>query len=90
MAKKKQTVPDDLLMQIRNAISAENSATSNFTNLSAAMIQLQQDHNKAFQAMQAARQESNELRSQLEQEYGEVNINVESGEITPISEETGG
>lgn len=81
---------EEMLKQVQDSISAENAATATFANVCFAKVNIEAEHTKAYEAMAAAKKQSAEIRSQLEQEYGQVNINIETGEISPISEETEG
>ena len=80
MAKKTKKLTKDELEQVKAVVSAVNQLTAQIGNL-----EIQK--NKAIQAFTTAETQLAEEQKILEEKYGSVSVNLETGEITETTEE---
>ena len=81
MAKKKTQLTEKELSELKSVIEQEGQLKARFFEVSVALRNTQEAHNEAWAALLQSQSEIMELKKQFSEKYGDVNINIATGEF---------
>lgn len=87
MAKKKTQLTEKELDNLKSVIEKEGQLKARFFEVSVALRNTQEAHNEVWAELLKSQNEIMELKNEFSEKYGDVNINISTGEFVEALEE---